>query len=123
MPILVSCWHCKRAVLMVPRMTERELVRLWDHLGGCDPDDPSIGLSVEMEGGMNDDDLDGGRRGPLWRLVGAAISVMLVSEYIILGTTTLALRALRGVAAEAWRRLLPPRDRPRDAATPGAEAA
>jgi len=76
-----------------------------------------------MEGGMNDDDLDGGRRGPLWRLVGAAISVMLVSEYIILGTTTLALRALRGVAAEAWRRLLPPRDRPRDAATPGAEAA
>ena len=68
---------------------------------------------------MNDDDLDGGRRGPLWRLVGAAISVMLVSEYIILGTTTLALRALRGVAAEAWRRLLPPRD----AATPGAEAA
>ena len=46
MPILVSCWHCKRAVLMVPRMTERELVRLWDHLGGCDPDDPSIGLSV-----------------------------------------------------------------------------
>jgi len=49
--------------------------------------------------------------------------VMLVSEYVILGTTTLALRALRGVAAEAWRRLLPPRDRPRDAATPGAEAA
>ena len=72
---------------------------------------------------MNDDDLDGGGRGPLWRLVGAAISVMLVSEYIILGTTTLALRALRGVAAEAWRRLLPPRDRLRDAATRGAEAA
>jgi len=72
---------------------------------------------------MHDDDLDGGGQGPLWRLVGAAISVMLVSEYIILGTTTLALRALRGVAAEAWRRLLPPRDRPRDAATPGAEAA
>ena len=72
---------------------------------------------------MHDDDLDGGERGPLWRLVGAAISVILVSEYIILGTATLALRALLGVAAEAWRRLLPPRDRPRGAATPGAEAA
>ena len=72
---------------------------------------------------MHDDDLDGGERGPLWRLVGAAISVILVSEYIILGTATLALRALLGVAAEAWRRLLPPRVRPRDAATPGAEAA
>jgi len=46
MPILVSCWHCRRAVLMVPRMTERELVWLWDHLGGCDPDDPSIGMGV-----------------------------------------------------------------------------
>jgi len=76
-----------------------------------------------MEGGMHDDDLDGGGRGPLWRLVGVAISVMLVSEYIILGATTLALRALLGVAAGAWRRLLPPRDRPRDAAMPGAEAA
>jgi hypothetical protein len=76
-----------------------------------------------MEGGMHDDDLDGGGRGPLWRLVGVVISVMLVSEYIILGATTLALRALLGVAAGAWRRLLPPRDRPRDAAMPGAEAA
>ena len=65
MPILVSCWHCNRAVLMVPRMTERELVRLWDHLRGCDPDDPSIGLSVgnilrhfrvvEIEGGAGTD--------------------------------------------------------------------
>ena len=72
---------------------------------------------------MHDDDVDGGGRGPLWRLVGAAISVILVSEYIILGATTLALRAPLGAAAEAWRRLLPPRARPRDAATPGAEAA
>jgi len=27
-------------------MTERELVCLWDHLGACDPDDPSIGMGV-----------------------------------------------------------------------------
>ena len=46
MPILVSCWHCKRAVLMVPRMAERELAWLCDHLAACDPDDPSIGLGV-----------------------------------------------------------------------------
>ncbi len=31
MPILVSCWHCKRAVLVVPRMNERELAWLLDH--------------------------------------------------------------------------------------------
>src|SRR5438552_3636792 len=77
----------------------------------------------EMASGMYADGVDGGGRGPLWRLGGVAISVMLVSEYIILGATTLALRALLGVAAGAWRRLLPPRDRPRDAAMPGAEAA
>jgi hypothetical protein len=35
-----------------------------------------------MEGGMRDDDLDGDGRGLLWRLVGAVISVTLVSEYI-----------------------------------------
>ena len=46
MPILVSCWRCKRAVLMVPRMSERELVWLCDHLAVCDPDDASIGLGV-----------------------------------------------------------------------------
>ena len=46
MPILVSCWHCKRPVLMVPRMTERQLAWLWNHLAACDPDDPSIGLGV-----------------------------------------------------------------------------
>ena len=46
MPILVSCWHCKRGVLMVPRLTERELAWLVDHLAACDPDDPSVGLGV-----------------------------------------------------------------------------
>ena len=46
MPILASCWHCKRAVLMALRVTERELHWLLDHLAACDPDDPSIGLGV-----------------------------------------------------------------------------
>ena len=50
------------------------------------------------------------------------ISMVLVSEYVILGAATLALRALLGLAAEVWRRLLP-RDRPRDVAGRGAEAA
>jgi len=72
---------------------------------------------------MHDDDLDSGELGPLWRLVGAVISMVLVSEYVILGAATLALRALLGLAAEVWRRLLPPRDRPRDVAGRGAEAA
>ena len=51
MPVLVSCWHCKRAVLMVQRMTERELVllgdHLADHLAACGRDDPPLGLGVE----------------------------------------------------------------------------
>ena len=71
---------------------------------------------------MHDDDLDSGELGPLWRLVGVVISMVLVSEYVILGAATLALRALLGLAAEVWRRLLP-RDRPRDVAGRGAEAA
>ena len=71
---------------------------------------------------MHDDDLDSGELGPLWRLVGAVISMVLVSEYVILGAATLALRALLGLSAEVWRRLLP-RDRPRDVAGRGAEAA
>jgi hypothetical protein len=45
-PLLVSCWHCKRAVLIVPRLTERDLAWLCDHLAACEPDDPSIGLGV-----------------------------------------------------------------------------
>ena len=71
---------------------------------------------------MHDDDLDSGELGPLWRLVGAVISMVLVSEYVILGAATLALRALLGLSGEVWRRLLP-RDRPRDVAGRGAEAA
>ena len=51
MPILVSCWHCKRAVLIVPRLTERELIllgdHLVDHLAACGCDHPYIGLAVE----------------------------------------------------------------------------
>ena len=72
---------------------------------------------------MHDDDLDGGGRGPLWRLIGAAISVTLVSEYIILVAATLAVRALFGLAAKVWRWLLPPHDDRSEVATPGAEAA
>jgi len=72
---------------------------------------------------MRDDDLDGDGRGLLWRLVGAVISVTLVSEYIVLVAATLAVRVLFGLAAEAWRRLLAPRERPCDVTTPGAEAA
>ena len=74
-----------------------------------------------MKSAMHDDVGEGRRLH--WRLVGAAISVMLVSEYIVLGVAMLALRALLGVAAEAWRRLMPRRDRARDASTRGAEAA
>ena len=72
---------------------------------------------------MHDDDLDGGERGALRRVVGTLISVALVSEYIVLAAATLALRAVFGLAAEAWKLLWPPRDGFRDAATPGAEAA
>ena len=72
---------------------------------------------------MYDDDLDGEGRALLWRLVGAVISVTLVSEYIVLVAATLAVRALFGLAAEMWRRLLAPHDGSRDVATPGAEAA
>jgi hypothetical protein len=75
-----------------------------------------------MEGGMHDDDLDGGGPRLLWRLVGAVISMMLVSEYIVLVAATLTVRVLLALAAEAWRWLLPPHDSPRDVATPGAEA-
>src|SRR6266705_426932 len=74
MPILVSCWHCKRAVLMAPRLTERELVWLWDHLGGCAPDDPSIGLGVEkrpaaLPGGRDRGERGNRSRGAKWRAV------------------------------------------------------
>jgi len=53
MSIFVSCWHCKRPVLTVPRMTEIELLSLWDHLAVCDHpvdpslDDPSIRLGAD----------------------------------------------------------------------------
>jgi hypothetical protein len=73
-----------------------------------------------MEAGMYDDDLDARGRGLLRRLLGAALSVILVSGYIVLGAATLAV-VLFGLAADAWRRLL--RGSPRDANTPGAEAA
>ena len=63
------------------------------------------------------------RRSLLWRLVGAVISVMVVSEYLVLGAATLTLRALLGAAVEAWRRLLRRRDRRADVAARGAEAA
>ncbi len=42
MPLLVSCRHCKRPVVMVPRLTEREVVWLWDHLASCDSDALSL---------------------------------------------------------------------------------
>ena len=43
MSILVSCWHCKRPVLTVPRMTDGELLSLSEHLAVCDhPDGPSL---------------------------------------------------------------------------------
>ena len=57
-----------------------------------------------------------------WFTDGVALSVILLSGYIILGAATLAL-ALFGLAAEAWGRLLGLRGGPRDATTPGAEAA
>lgn len=72
---------------------------------------------------MRDDDLAGDGRGLLWRLVGAVISVTLVSKYIVLVAAMLAVRVPFGLAAEAWRRLLAPRERPCDVTTPGAEAA
>jgi len=45
--ILVSCWHCKRAVLIDRRTDRRDLVRLRDHLADCRPDDPSDAPSDE----------------------------------------------------------------------------
>jgi len=52
MAIFVSCWHCKRPVLTVPRLAEGELVALSEHLELCDPDDPALddpfmGLSAD----------------------------------------------------------------------------
>ena len=41
MRVLVSCWHCKRAVLMDQCMARRDLVLLRDHLADCLHDDPS----------------------------------------------------------------------------------
>jgi hypothetical protein len=38
---LVSCLHCKRAVLMAPGKERRDVMRLRDHLADCRPDDPS----------------------------------------------------------------------------------
>ncbi len=72
---------------------------------------------------MHDDDLDGDGRGLLWRLVGAVISVTLVSEYIVLVAATLAARVLFGLTAEAWRWVFQLHDGSHDVATPGAEAA
>jgi len=58
-----------------------------------------------------------------WRLLGVVISVVLVSEYIVLVGITLAFRALLGAAAGVWRRLLPSNKRRREATISGAEAA
>jgi len=41
MAALVSCCHCKRAVLIAPTITERELGTLSDHLATCDASDRS----------------------------------------------------------------------------------
>ena len=37
MPVLVSCRHCKRAVLISAHVTEREIGALADHLAACEP--------------------------------------------------------------------------------------
>jgi hypothetical protein len=46
MPIFVSCIHCKRPVLVVPRMSDREVVWLYEHLAACESDDPSLEAGV-----------------------------------------------------------------------------
>jgi hypothetical protein len=53
MPLLVSCRHCKRPVVMVPRLTEREVVWLWDHLASCDSDALSLDDQVIRPGVEN----------------------------------------------------------------------
>lgn len=37
MPVLVSCRHCKRAVLIAAHVTEREMGALSEHLAACEP--------------------------------------------------------------------------------------
>jgi len=37
MSVLVSCRHCKRAVLIAARVTEREIGALSAHLAACEP--------------------------------------------------------------------------------------
>lgn len=44
MQALVSCRHCKRAVLMAPGRERRDVMRLRDHLAECRPDDPAEAL-------------------------------------------------------------------------------
>ena len=44
---LVSCCHCKRAVLLTGRITPAEMVQLLGHLAECRPDDPFDSVRVE----------------------------------------------------------------------------
>lgn len=44
---LVSCCHCKRAVLLAGRFTPAEMVQLSGHLADCRPDDPFDSVRVE----------------------------------------------------------------------------
>lgn len=77
----------------------------------------------EVESGMYDDDVDSTTRGRIWRVFGAVISMVLVSEYVVLAAGALFLRAVLRLVGEAWRWLLPEREEQRHRARPGADEA
>jgi hypothetical protein len=54
---------------------------------------------------MRDNEFGGAKSGLLLRLVGAVVTVAVVSEYIVLAAMTLGLRVLVGGVVEAWSRL------------------
>jgi len=47
MAVLLSCSHCKRAVLLSETVTAAELERLLCHLGECRPNEPLASTRVE----------------------------------------------------------------------------
>jgi hypothetical protein len=71
---------------------------------------------------MRDDDEEREMRGWLWRVLAAVISVVVVSEYVLLAAGTLIVRAVFRMAGDARRGLLPDRGRRRHGARARVEA-
>jgi len=44
---MLSCRHCKRAVLIGERITPADVVELVHHLAGCTPDEPFDSILAE----------------------------------------------------------------------------